>query len=87
MKKGIEEHYSPKNSLNLKGLKKFVGINRKLSNVDRGLVYLALNSGSGNGILSTDSALIKTYNFGVEEYGLENCFICNPKDTETVCLS
>lgn len=86
LKKGIEL-YSPRyNGLNHNGVEKFVENYPDLSGVDKGLVCMALKSGSGNGILSADSSLLKVYRYGVNEFNLKKCFICDSMNSKTLYL-
>ncbi len=86
LKEGIELYSSNNNSPNLNGMEKFIENYKGLSDVDKSLVCTALNSGSGNGILSADLSLLGAYYDGVAKFGLEGCFICNSKESKTIHL-
>ncbi|MCK5321430.1 hypothetical protein KAJ38_02525 [Candidatus Pacearchaeota archaeon] len=87
LREGIELYSPNHNFLNPKEVEKFVGSYRKLSKVNKGLVYTTLNSGSGNGILSANSSLLKVYRRGVNEFDLKGCFICDSMNAKTLPLS
>jgi hypothetical protein len=56
---------------------------RKLSECDKRLVAAALNSGSGNGILTADGAMISAFGVGVKKFGLDGCFISHATESKT----